>query len=121
MSSHPDFHFYFETDALVRLELHCKHFCRQNLSPKSFLIFTYKWQSVVLAWSAANSQIFTKSLRETIDRYNLELAHVISLMYSLLVCQIGSNVIFHAIISEIGPHGPVFRGAVTKELRHGSL
>ena len=34
-------------------------------------------QSIVLAWSATNSQIFTKSLREmreTIDRYNLELA-----------------------------------------------
>ena len=26
MSSRPDFHSYFETDALVRLELHCKTF-----------------------------------------------------------------------------------------------
>ena len=31
-------------------------------------------QSIVLAWPATNSHIFTKSLHETIDRYNLELA-----------------------------------------------
>ena len=37
-----------------------------------------------------------------------------------IMFQIGGNAIFHAIISEIGPHGPIFRGVVTKELRHGS-
>ena len=46
--------------------------------------------------------------------------HVSCLMYSLPVGQIGSNAIFDAIIPEIGSHGPIFRGAVTKELRHGS-
>ena len=73
MSSHPEFYSNFETDALVRLELHCK-----TLLPPKFVaekIFSpIKWQSIVLAWLATNSQIFTKSLRETIDRYNLELA-----------------------------------------------
>ena len=73
MSSHPDFHSYFETDALVRLELHCKtvlpskFVAEKNFSP-------IKWQSIVLAWSATNSQIFTKLLGKTIDHYNLELA-----------------------------------------------
>ena len=41
MSSHPDFHSYFETDALVRLDLHCK-----TLLPSKFvaekIFFTYK-------------------------------------------------------------------------------
>ena len=77
MSSHPDFHSYFETNALVRLELHCK-----TLLPSKFVaekIFSpIKWQSIVLAWSATNSQIVTKSLRETIDRYNLELSTLIA-------------------------------------------
>ena len=62
MSSHPDFHSYFETDALVRLELHC-----QTLLPSKF--FAEKIFNLHLK----NGQIFTKSLRETIDRYNLEL------------------------------------------------
>ena len=31
MSSRPDFHSYFETDALVRLELHCKTFLPINI------------------------------------------------------------------------------------------
>ena len=67
MSSHPDFHSYFENDALVRLEMHCK-----ILLPSKFvaekIFLPLKWQSIVLAWSATNSQIFTKSLRGTIDR-----------------------------------------------------
>ena len=73
MSSRPDFHSYFETDPLVRLELHCKTLLLSKFVAEK-IFSPIKWQSIVLAWSATNSQIFTKSLRETIDRYNLELA-----------------------------------------------
>ena len=110
----------FWNDALVLLELHCK-----TLLPSKFVaekIFSsIKWKSTVLAWSATNSQIFKFSLAWNSWPLQPGTSHVICLMYSLPVCQIGSNAIFHAIISEIGPHGPTFPGAVTKESRHGSL
>ena len=73
MFSHPDFHSYVETDASVRLELHCK-----TLLPSKFvtekIFLTYKTAINCSRVSATNSKFFTKSLRETIDRYDLELA-----------------------------------------------
>ena len=37
------------------------------------------------------------------------------------MCAKSNIAIFHAIIPEIGPHHPVFRQAVTKQLTHASL
>ena len=73
MFPHPDFDSDFETDASVRLELHCKTLLLSKFVAKK-IFSPIRWESILLAWSATNSQIFTKSLRETIDSYNLELA-----------------------------------------------